>query len=103
VRRHDGRQSSSDQANAVAVSPDGGTVYVTGSSTNAGLSHEYDTFAYDAATGAVVWQRGYSPKHNDAYATAIGVSPDGGTVFVTGYSAAWGTLADYATVAFNTG
>lgn len=71
--------------NAVAVSPDGQRVFVTGYSSTS----DFATVAYDAA-GNRLWVslhhvtissgfRGYGGE-------AIGVSPDGREVFVTGYS-----------------
>jgi DNA-binding beta-propeller fold protein YncE len=45
------RASKSDYAAAVAVSPDGNTVYVTGRSPGTDSGFDYATVAYDAATG----------------------------------------------------
>ncbi|HEX6856297.1 MAG TPA: PQQ-binding-like beta-propeller repeat protein [Streptosporangiaceae bacterium] len=67
----DGPLARTGGAAAVAVSPDGRTVFVTG----------HDTVAYRAATGAQLWA---SPSLGGGYATALAVSPDGRTVFVTG-------------------
>ena len=63
--------ASSGGAAAVAVSPDGRTVLVTGKA----------TVAYRAATGAQQWA---SPSLGGGYASALAVSPDGRKVFVTG-------------------
>src|SRR5437763_1731821 len=60
---------------AVAVSPDGGTVFVTGD----------HTVAYDAATGAQRWAVPSPGKSLDMVA-----APGGGQVFVTGFG---GTVA----------
>ncbi len=90
-------------ANAIAVSPDGTKVFVTGGSIGTN-ERDYTTIAYNARTGAVVWTKRYSGLgSNDNYAAALGVSPDGNTVFVTGNSAdAFNTFSyDYATVAYN--
>jgi DNA-binding beta-propeller fold protein YncE len=73
-----------DQQNygqAVAASPDGASVYVTGVT---GVAH-FSTVAYNAATGATRWAaafygRGYSQP------SAIAVSPDSSKVFVTGFT-----------------
>ena len=90
-----------DQANAVAVSPDGKTVFVTGK-TYGPTNYVYTTVAYNAATGAQLWA-----KHNntpsgggDNDATSLAVSPDGKTVYVTGYIGL-GLKVGYGTIAYN--
>jgi len=78
------RYHGNDQQNygeAVAASPDGAAVYVTGVT---GVAH-FSTVAYDAGTGATRWSatfygRGYGQP------SAIAVSPDGSKVFVTGFT-----------------
>jgi hypothetical protein len=75
---------------ATAVSPDGSTVFVTGTTTrtNFGSTGRFATLAYDARTGAEKWVDNYPGSAYPGYSTgnAIAVSPDGSTVFVTGYS-----------------
>ena len=81
-----------DGATAVAVSPDGNTVFVTGGA----------TVAYDAATGAQLWASRFTGPFQFDFASSIAVSPAGGTVFVTGLTD--GGPDDtywYATVAYN--
>src|SRR5262249_58285100 len=76
-----------DNPTSVAVSPGGGTVYVTGDSAGATSGPDYLTAAYDAATGATLWVRRYNgPANSSDYATSVAVSPSTGTVFVTGES-----------------
>ena len=87
VKRYNGAANGSRGANSVAASPDGKTVYVTGSS-YAGSTTDYDyaTVAYSAATGAQLWVKRYSgPGSGDDQAYSVAASPDGTTVFVTGY------------------
>jgi DNA-binding beta-propeller fold protein YncE len=72
---------------ALAVSPGGGTVFVTGTADV--------TVAYRAATGRELWA---SPPGGDALGEAIAVSPDGKAVFVTGRDI---PAASYATVAYD--
>lgn len=85
---------------AVATSPGGSTVYVTGT-TNPASSH-FSTVAYDAATGAQRWVasfygRGYSQPQGMA------VSPDGSRVFVTGFTTPPGACCNdqFVTVAYD--
>ncbi len=76
---------------ATAVSPDGSTVFVTGTAANAVAGADTgagETIAYNAATGAVIWKAQFNPKPgvDDSGFSSIAVSPNGSTVFVTGHS-----------------
>jgi WD40 repeat protein len=89
---------------AIAVSPDGRIVFVTGSSTGAAGHDVYATIAYSASTGRQLWLRTYTWPGGYAEAMALVVSPDGTTVFVTGYND--GFLTGYpgggsTTIAYN--
>jgi WD40 repeat protein len=98
--RYNGPANQRDQAWEVAVSPDGRTVFVTGRSQGATVRWDYATVAYDAATGAQLWASRYNgPANLGDMATAVAVSPDGATVFVTGTSRGATSFDDYATVA----
>lgn len=83
VRRYNGPNCNS-QAAAVAVSPGGGTVYVTGTSFNNQLQQKnIATVAYDAATGTVA--RVTNDQQQDLEdASSLAVSPTDGTVFAAG-------------------
>jgi outer membrane protein assembly factor BamB len=95
-----------DDPAAVAVSPGGGTVFVTGQS-GRGVRYGYATVAYSAATGRKLWARRYtSTASGFGSAFAVAVSPGGRRVFVTGFSPTpygirGGQSSDYATVAYN--
>jgi len=89
-------QSTSAEAKAIAVSPDGLHVYVTGAAGD-GTRDTYATVAYLASTGqrvATAWYEG--PEGVYALPEAIGVSP--GMVFVTGRGG-----GAFATVAYEMG
>jgi WD40 repeat protein len=102
IQRYNGPGNGDDRANSIAVSPTGGTVYVTGQSDGgAATSSDYATVAYDAATGAQLWIMRYDgPGHSTDQANSVSASPDGKTVYVTGYSVGAGS-GDYATVAYD--
>jgi hypothetical protein len=101
VARYDGLASTFDSAAASAVSPDGSRLFVTGS-LDRFRGDNYRTAAFDAGTGAVLWKKGYNgPGDGRDVATAIGVSPDGTSVFVTGWSMGSTTWVDYATIAYD--
>ncbi len=101
VARYDGGAGGNDYAMALKTSPDGSTVFVTGASMGTD-DLDYATVAYDAATGAERWVARYDgPGGGAEYVAAIGVSPDGSTVFVTGESYGSGTGYDYATVGYD--
>ena len=96
--------SGGNYAHALAVSPNGKSVFVTGSSIGAHDSYDYATVAYNAVTGAQRWAERYDgPGSGDGQAYSAAVSPSGATLFVTGYTDTSSTSAgyDYATVAYN--
>jgi putative pyrroloquinoline-quinone binding quinoprotein len=100
--RYGGPGTSFDSAVAVVVSPDGSEVFITGYSDGGPTRDDYATVAYDASTGAVRWGRRYDgPGHNIDDASSITVTPDGSAVYVTGYSVGAQSLGDYATVAYD--
>lgn len=73
------------QASAVAVSPDGATVFVTGASRQAfGSAATLVTAAFDAATGADRWTAEHASRSGDA--GGRDVVADDETVYVSGFS-----------------
>jgi len=71
----------------VALSPDGSTVFVTGG-TVFGPSGHMATLAYDASTGAQKWVAEFPGSSSPEFGrgNALAVSPDGSTLFVTGWT-----------------
>jgi PQQ-like domain len=100
LSRYNGPANGYDAATAMAVSPDGRMVFVTGRSVGGPASGvDYATVAYDAATGAQLWVSRYGGRVN--WGSAIAVSPDGRTVVVTGSSYLPASGPEYVTVAYN--
>jgi hypothetical protein len=89
--------SADDGAGSIAVSPDGSTVYVTGTSNTTASQggSAGTTVAYNAATGAQLWAVNYSGSGTYDEASSVAVSPDGSQVFVTGQN-----LSDALTIAY---
>ena len=105
VKRYNGPANRNDRPRSLGVSPDGSKVFVTGSSEyylNDNATSAYATLAYDASTGAQLWVKRYDgPRDGGDGATALGVSPDGSKVFVTGVSVGLTGTSDYATGAYD--
>src|SRR5205807_6051078 len=101
--RWDGPTHAFDSGTAVAVSPGGSKVFVTGQADQGIGWGDFATVAYDAATGAQLWGVRYNdPYDNQDEPLAIAVSPGGSKVFVTGLSYQGQARADdYATVAYD--
>ena len=99
AKRYDG--TGNNNANAVAASPTGQEVFVTGFSTGTTTGEDYATIAYNAATGAQQWVKRYNGTGRDDLATSVAVSPGGATVYVTGYSQDTNDELGYATVAYD--
>jgi len=99
ARRYNGPADWNDNAKSVAVSPDGSRLFVTGYRTGHS-GRDYETIAYSSAGGRL-WMRAHDgPAHIDDQATAVGVSPDGTQVFVTGVQRASFTDLQYGTLAY---
>jgi WD40 repeat protein len=96
--------SLGDWSSSLGVSPDGQRVYVTGRMQTDDSNYDYGTVAYDTWLGEPLWVARYDgPGHQEDGAYALGVSPDGSRVFVTGWSASADPDLnfDYATVAYD--
>ncbi len=101
ARRYNGRANGDNRPIALAVSPGGGAVFVTGTSQGRTSGRDFATVAYAAATGRRLWVSRYSgPGRGPDTAAAIAVSPHGGDVFVTGTSSESKTSSGFATVAY---
>jgi WD40 repeat protein len=101
VAGYDDPSNSDDSPLAIAASPDGSSVFVTGLSTGATTSWDLTTISYDAVTGEQRWLATYSgPGSAIDVGSVLGVSPDGQTVFVTGRTDV-GSIADAITVAYD--
>ena len=102
VGRYTGPGADTDIALAIAVSPGGRRVFVTGESSGTGTGDDYATVAYSVSTGATLWSMRYDgPAHDSDIANAMVISPGGRKVFVTGLSTGSGTGLDYATIAYS--
>ncbi len=96
--------TSSIAANPTAmVVRDPSVVYVTGATATVnGVSPDYLTIAYDAATGAQQWVSRYDgTAHGPDRAAGLAVTPNGAAVLVTGRSEGKTTGADAATVGYD--
>jgi hypothetical protein len=100
VARYDGPAHDRDLANALAVSPDGSRVFVTGGSYGAPSDSDFATVAYDAASGAQLWVQRFAGPNGYDGAGDVAVSPDGSKVYVTGDSTGTTTNIDMGTVAY---
>ena len=97
------QRGGSHDADAIAVSPNGSAVFVTGM-TGDPRSRDwgYLTIGYDASTGARLWSDRYQHQ-GIGYDRAqdVEVSPDGRRLFVTGSSAGRDNHEDYLTIAYD--
>jgi hypothetical protein len=82
-----------------AISPNGRTVFVTGTS-GLGSDSDYATVAYSAA-GRQSWVRRYHSAAGYSVAYSVAVSPAGTSVFVTGRRWSGRTTGAYATIAYS--
>ncbi len=99
--RYNGPKKGNDHPTAIAVSPDMSAVFVTGESPGLGTRADYATVAYDFRSGSSLWVARYNGARNGADVPfALGVSPDGSAVYVTGLVAGLRSHVDSGTVAY---
>lgn len=98
--RHAGSVTGPDDAQAIAVSPVDGTVFVTGLMEEGTIAAE--TTAYDPATGEVLWSA-FTGASDNSHAIAVAVAPDGARVYIAGPTMRAGTRSDYLVQALDAG
>ncbi len=88
ISRRDGGLGLADVVYDVTVSPDSSKVFVVGASVTTRPVQGSDilTIAFDAATGATLWQRAADPSGAPDLAYTARVSTDGSTLVVAGYA-----------------
>jgi DNA-binding beta-propeller fold protein YncE len=100
--RYQGPGKSDDQGGPIAVSPDGARVFVTGWSVGVTSRYDWVTIAYDASSGAPLWTKRFNgPANENDIPSSLGISPDGSTLFVTGWDRITPRDIDYATIAYD--
>lgn len=84
VARYNDAANAYDYARAVAVTPNGARVIVTGYTEGlVGAADRSVTIAYSAVSGAHVWLRSFQGKAGSV-AYSLALSPDGSRAYVTG-------------------
>src|SRR5207253_446561 len=87
---------------AVAISPDSATAYVTGSSKGETTGSDFATVAYNIATGTARWTARFDgAAHADDLAVALVVSPNENALYVTGSTTTIDSGRDYAVIAYS--
>jgi outer membrane protein assembly factor BamB len=96
VAHHRGDDSAA-QPTGMVLRPGGDLLYVTGWSKQQhtlGASFGFLTIAYDTSNGTPVWSGTSSPaSRSDDLAWSVDIDPDGGRLYVAGYTA--GAMAGY--------
>jgi DNA-binding beta-propeller fold protein YncE len=80
---------------AIAVSPNGASLYVAGRGWASGSHWEFAVIAYSAATGKQQWVRYYQSAQLGT-AASVAVSPDGKTIYATGTAGSSAVTVAYA-------
>jgi len=100
VARHKESGSSNEYAQAMAVDPASGDIYVTGYSDSLGRPGDYLTVKYNAA-GVRQWTARYNGQGNgDDRAVAVAADSTG-NVYITGKSTGLVTGYDFVTIKYN--
>lgn len=90
-----------DEPKDIVTGPEGDRVYVTGYSIVDNEASNFGTLAYNTTTGDLLWEASYDYTGSLDGAQAIGVSPDGERVFVTGESFSRLFTREGATIAYD--
>lgn len=94
-------EGMTEMARAVAVSPDGATVYAAGSISSSWTHSRAFVMALDAATGELAWRDIFDVGYGGYnYANALDVSDDGERVVIAGTVTGL-TSQDYVTAAYD--
>jgi outer membrane protein assembly factor BamB len=103
IRSYGTGEFGTNTGRRVVVSPDGGRVYVTGDSTEPSKVYsDFETIAYDAATGSTLWKRRYDgPGHSIDFPLDMALSADGAKLYIAGWVGNWGGDSDFGTIAYD--
>jgi hypothetical protein len=76
----------------LAATSSGSAVIVSEYTTGMRPMTSWVTLALDPATGAILWERLKAFDTTATFESALALSPDGSTAYVTGYSDVWLTI-----------
>jgi hypothetical protein len=109
VSRFDSPNHGWDFGNAIAVSPDGSTVYTGGTRSRAVGSRVTDDYlgtSINAGSGSLNWSAFYNGPGDSTGATfdlvaSVNVVPDGSQIYLSGWSYRTGMSFDFTTVGYD--
>jgi DNA-binding beta-propeller fold protein YncE len=93
-------QAKTNTPVAIAASPDGSMVFLTGPFRGSSGPIESATIAYDASTGAQLWAQ-VASGNTGTGTHELAVSPDGSAVFVTGWLGQGSPTSAFTTIAYS--
>lgn len=97
AKAYQGREFSDPRA--ITVSPDGATVYVSGTVSGGKAADAVVTVAYNARTGRQLWASRFLPKYG-AGVSALAVSPNGASLYVAGDGRSSRSPSQFAVIAY---
>lgn len=105
TRAWDGPDNIQARSRDIVMAPDGKHAFVGGIVAGPDTGYHYALLRYGTTDGALSWARRYLgvPGYSEDFLTSVAITPDGKTVFATGFGSNGSDVGDFATVAYDAG